>query len=562
MKKSIIILVIGYIWSLSNLCAFGVEEMVVSPSKDMIAMIYSDDKLRLYSLKNGKLIRTMPLIKGSIIDALVFSKDSKTINAYSDEENLAWDINSGKRVEVNGLDNLPLKYGVSSEQLTALNKIQKISRFNFAAYNKKNDSLWIAHYDDIEIWKADGSQQLARIKMKDFDISSIESIAISKDGSYIALLAKLKSDDGKIIILDGNTYEVVRAFKPQSGICYSIEFLDDRRLLLGSNYPVEVWDLKSQKLSLNFTVDGSDLHASYLDILKGSFPPYHVEGRINAMDVDNDGHLVLTGEIESIQNLMLDSKGKIEKIYQNVYITGYDVRFSPDKSSVTFVYHGDHAVVYESKTAKVIGHFNLGGVPDGSRIVKYSPSGHYIAVGSDGGELSIIDIENKKVVKSIDLKSGVFSLQWIDEENLLAGTLTHLQSIEWKKNNIRIILESGVTAMDLYRDKNNNISIAVGQNSGNIKILDSNYKVVKELNHNGVGRMGYAEDGKHLVSSSEDRVTIWDTDNFSHKECPIDEDESSLWAMVYDSIHHRIYAGGDGGIVYRWDESCKALDLK
>jgi len=562
MKNFITVLVTGYMLIASPLWALGAEEMAVSPSKNMIAMVYSDDMLRLYSLKNGALIRTMPLVKGSIMDALFFSKDGQVINAYSDEENLAWNVNSGKRVKVSGLDNLPLKYGLTQEQLMTLKKIRHVSRFDSAAYNAKKETFWTAHRSDIEIWQNDGVKQLARIELKGFNISRIESIAISKEGSYIALLAKLNTDDGKIFILNGETYEVIRAFKPQSGICYSIEFLDDAHLLLGSQYPVEVWDVKAQKRSFNFTTKGSDLNTSYLDILKEGTVAYHVQGRINAMDVDQNGHVVLTGAMESIRNLLLDSKGKIDTIYPNAYSTGYDVRFSPDKSTVTFVYHGEHVIVYESRTAKVIAHFDLGGVPDGTRIVKYSPSGRYIAAGSDGGVLSIIDLEKKEVAKKIDLKSGVFSLLWIDEEHLLAGTLTHLQSIEWKASASHVILESGVTAMDSYRDHNNHITIAAGQYKGGIKIFDGNYTVVKELKHNGVGRMNYALDGKHLVSSSEERVVIWETDNFTYKDCPIDEDESSLWAMTYDSMHHRIYAGGDRGIVYRWDESCKVLSGK
>jgi hypothetical protein len=40
---------------------------------------------------------------------------------------------------------------------------------------------------------------------------------------------------------------------------------------------------------------------------------------------------------------------------------------------------------------------------------------------------------------------------------------------------------------------------------------------IKELTHTGIGRIAYAEDGLHLVTSSADQTQIWDTRKYTTK---------------------------------------------
>ena len=539
--------------------ALVVEEIALSNDKQIGAFVYNDHQLRLYSFKSGALLGAYTFPENAIVDKLSFSSHGEKITLYTDEGTFAWDLKSGKRTPPSPIAKVLQSTNIQKIQ-PALNRIHHVMDFKKSAYNNRDQSIWVTTDKKVWLWDQEGNKELGCITLKDFDIATIAAIAISNDGSYIALALWLKSKESKVVILDGTTYQIVQHITAQSGTTFGLDFIDNTHLLLHSEYPIEVWDLKQKKRTFNFTKEGSDLHSSLIEILQRTTTPYAIPGSIYGMDVNKEGQIALTGKSDLLRSILLDSKGKVIKLYKNIYTTGYDARFSPDGSLVAFAYHGEHLTVYESQRAVLLMNLPLGGVPDSAKIIKFSPSGRYLAVGSDGGTLSIVDLSLKKRIYRVTLDSGVFSLLWLNESDLLAGTQINLTLLKWKENQQQVIMEKGVTALDMFRDDTNKTTIAVGEEHGDVDILDAQYKPIHILKHQGVGRISFGKDGRYLVSSSESQTTVWDRRTYQ----PIchTTNQESIWAMAYDSLHHRIYTGGDNGVVYSMDEQCRTKKQK
>jgi WD40 repeat protein len=536
--------------------ALVVEEIALSKDRQIAAFVYNDNYLRLYSFKNGALLGAYKFPKNAIVNMLVFSPQEEKINLYTDEGNFAWDIKSTKRVSPTPLSQLS-QQNDTGQLLRARKNIQHIMDADASAYNHKNHTIWIALDKGIWIWDQEGQKELATIRFQDFDIRQILAISITNDSHYIALALELNNRETKAIILDGSTYQVVQTITAQSGMVYELDFIDNHRLLLHSEYPMEVWDLKAKKRIFNFTKEGSDLNSSLSEILQRTTTPYTIPGSINGIDVNKNGQIALTGKSDLLRSIMLDKMGKVSKLYKNMYTTGYDVRFSPDDSMVVFVYHGERLIVYDSQSAKLLMNLHLGGVPSALRIVKFSPNGRYLAAGSDDGTLNIVDLSLKRRVQKIKLDSGVFSLLWLNESDILAGTEVNLTLLKWKENQQKVIMEKGVFALDISRDDTGKVTIAVGEGHGNVDILDAQYQHIRTLKHQGVGRISFGKDGKYLVSSSESQTTVWDRGTYL-PVCHATSQES-IWAMAYDTQRHIIYTGGDSGIINRMDEKCRPI---
>ena len=538
----------------SSLMALVVEDIAISHDKQKAAFIFNDDTVNIYELKDGSILAHHSLPEGMILNKIFFSTDDKKINLYTDEGAFAWNTDDGKRVEPTSIEVLHQEW-MNQKHLSSFQNIKRVMSYDSVVYNNKEHTIWTAKNETIWIWDKEGKDEIASIVFKDLAIDKIYYIAISENGNYIALDVKMKNEENRVIILDGTSYKIIQSIKAQSGFVYGLDFIDNTHLLLHSQYPIEVWDLSTKKRTLNLTSSGDDKN-SLISIYQKSIKPYKPIKSVFGLDVDKDGNIALTGTGDTLRSVLLDKQGKLTQTYQNIYSRGFDARFSPDGSQVAFVYKGEHLVIYETKSAKVVLNMDLGGVPDSSRIVKFSQDGRYVAVGSDGNTVSIVNISQKKLSKVVKLPAGVFSLAWINHSEILAGTKTGLFLIDWQKDTQRSILTESTTALDTHKE-NNKLSIAVGTEEDGVYILNQDYKVVHTLLHKGVGRINYGEDGKYLVSASNESVMVWDRKDYK-KQCSFTNSEDvSIWAMAYNSRKHLIYIGDDNGEVKILDEACQ-----
>ncbi len=503
-----------------------------SENKQFIAGTGRGDTVVVVDSTSQKHIVTIPA--DAYDDSIYFSDDNQTLVIRDWSDFHVWDIKNNKKI-----DTINSSIGADS-----------------ATLNSSANELWIASNNSLEVWNYKTKKQKAIIRLQELDIDKIQHLDFSKDGKTLAITVTTESNGNKVILLDSKSYTIKTLLNPLSKTVYSTQFIDNNRLLLESRYPIEVWDIESKKKLFSFTKTGSDTKLTMKDIIKMDAKPYSVEGRINGLDVNPSGNIILTGT-SSNANIEMDKNGKVIQVFQNKYSTGYDARYSPDGSLVAFAYHGEHLLVYDVKTNKLKKEYDLGGVPNGTRITKFSHDGRYLAAGSDGNYLSIIDVDAEEIIDQIKFPAGVFSLQWINNKKILVGTLLELYEFDLESKQQKTILESGVTALDAFYQNDKLKFIAVGGYEDQITILDENYNKTNKLLHSEVGRIAISKDGKKIVSSSESETLVWDLTTGRSKICAYEDDV--IWAMAYDKKRHLIYTGGDSGMVNVWDEQCEEL---
>jgi WD40 repeat protein len=398
------------------------------------------------------------------------------------------------------------------------------------------------------------NSEKARISFERLDVYGVASVSLSPDGKTGAVVLEEKNNQSFVLVVDAKNYNVINKIKTQSKVAYSAEFLDNQHLFINSLYPVEVWDVKNNRLKLNFVRDGSDLKLSYQDHLKAIHAPYETYGAVYGIDTKENGNILLT----SGKQFEIAPDGKLLQVFINNYGPGYDARYSPDGSMAAFAFHGEHLLIYDVLNNDLLKEFDLGGVPNGLRIIKFSQDGNYLAVGSDGATLTIVDLGKLEVVNQMEFSAGIFSLQWIDSEKLLVGTLNDLSLVDLAMQSKKLIVEHGVTALDAYILDGKLVKIAVGQYGGDLLVLGNSYNVAKKNSFTDAVRVQFNMTGDKLVATSESSTIVWDLNADSAIDCTTYDD--NLWGMAFDKQRNIIYSGGEGGVIYRHDIMCKELN--
>ncbi len=416
----------------------------------------------------------------------------------------------------------------------------------------------------VEIWDYRSQNLLHSFEIKNLEVDEVSAIAFSPDGKTVVLSVWLESDVSVVLVVDTEGYNKKWQIEPMSKQAFELEFIDNNSLFLNSSYPIEVWDMQNKKLKYLFTKTGSHTNKSMQDIFRAEYTAYRFDGSINGIDADSKGNIILTGADSATGSIGLDEKGQLNTIFQNNYSNGYDARYSHDGSLAAFAYHGEHLLIYNTSDGSSYVQLDIGGVPNGFRIVKFSADDHLLAVGSDDGSIYIVDVMAKKTIKHIEFfnqdesSEGTFSLQWLSNDKLLVGTLEHVYELNVISGKFRKVWQTGATALQAFFENNQLKYLAVGQYDDNLIILDKSYKKIKSSEQTGVGRLATTTDGKNIIALTDYNAIIWNLISNEIIECGDADD--SLWAMAYDAKKHRIYVGGDEGKVHIYDEKCKDLN--
>ncbi len=479
-------------------------------------------------------------------DEMFFSPDKSKIIIRDYARFHTWDIRKGVKVS-------SFKAGLSVEMATVTPTSDR--------------EILIYGDDEIETWDYQSGQRLKKIQLSGRNIDEIKQIAITPDGKTAAVSAWLRDNRSEVYLMDLATQEIRQTIQPLSHLCLSSEFLDNQRLLLHSNYPIELWDVNQGQRIHAITKSGAAEEASLDKIAQSDFKPYEYGARINGIDVFG-GTLIITGDApHPMGTIEINTDGQLNGLYQNNYLTGYDARFSHSGDLAAFAYHGEHLLVYDTKTRALQAEYDLGGVPSGTRIIKFSRDDHYLAAGSDDGSIDIVDVREKKLIKHLQLyadpeqqeeSEGVFALAWLSDQQILVGTLENLFLVDLSTGEQRTILTRPVIALATLFKDNQLQRVGVNQYNGNTLLLDASLKTIKETPDVAQGRIAFSAKGDQLIYTTEQEVHLWDFEKNRISKCTGPEEE--LYAMAYDTRTGAIYAGGDDGKVFVWDRQCKPLN--
>jgi WD40 repeat protein len=431
-----------------------------------------------------------------------------------------------------------------------------------------NREILIYGDDGIETWDYQSGQRLRKTRLSGRNIDEIKHIAIAKDGKTAAVSAWLNNNNSEVYLMDLATETIIETMVPLSRVCFSAEFVGQDRLLLHSSYPFELWDIRKNQRILSFTTSGTQRNASMKAILQADFSPYLYQSRISALDVSPQGNVIITGTATPAASMEIDSNGYLTGVYQDNYIHGYDARYSHKGDLAAFAYHGEHLLVYDTKTQALQAEYDLGGVPSGTRILKFSRDDRLLAAGSDDGSVDIIDVYAKKKIQHIQFytnankqeeSDGVYALAWLSDHQLLVGTLENLILVDLNSEEQTNILSSGVIALDTHFKGDDLQRVAVSRyNDESTLVLDASLKLLidtKDISH---GRIAFSDKGNQIIYTTDEGVHLWHLETGAKSVCSGPQTE--VFAMAYDPKVGKIYAGGDDGKVFAWDMNCKPLN--
>jgi len=541
--------------------ASDADEIVISKDNELLAVTYTkDDDLNVFSLETGEIVMSAE-VPDDYINNLEFvpSKSPKYIEAHSDDYRYRWNLTDGSfRQRANTLGVVE-----AFQLLLGDEDFYDDDEYDdeYGALLGQKDERWVIQDDDvISIRSVGKDDEKARIRLKDMNLDEIEYISISPKGNRAALSVSLESNEYKVLIMDTRNYAITSVISPLSKVAYKTHFLSNNRLLIESGYPLEVWNIKRNKKILSFNKQGSFPELSLLEMNKMDFKPFELSSSINGLDVNpTTGNVIVTGTAYPLGAVEINPQGKLVNVFQNIYSNGYDARYSPDGKLAAFAYHGEHVLVFNVDTGELDKYYDIGGVPNGTRILKFSADSRYLAAGSDGGAVIILDMKEKEIVNAIDVAGGVFSLQWLNNDKLLVGTLLQLFELTLSTGEQRPVLDDGTIALDAYINDDGTVeSIVVGREDNSILLLNGLYDVVGEYPLYGVGRISFTNDGSKVVAIDNYDTHIWDFTKGTTVACTDNHDY--LWAMAFDKSNELIYSAGDGGRVYVMDMNCKLLN--
>jgi len=154
-------------------------------------------------------------------------------------------------------------------------------------------------------------------------------------------------------------------------------------------------------------------------------------------------------------------------------------------------------------------------VPNSVYAVHYLRDENQLLVGQNFEGIHLIDVENKKEIKSLKLsKSAIFDIKSLDGKIYIADGSGTLWVVDKKSytvlKNISLSLKSARSIAINEKRK----EIAVGFSDNFIRILDLNDLSLKkaiEAHNNSVFTLRYSPEYKYLLSGSRDaHLKIWD----------------------------------------------------
>lgn len=235
---------------------------------------------------------------------------------------------------------------------------------------------------------------------------------------------------------------------------------------------------------------------------------------------NNNKYLVSTGDDAKVNILELSSLNKISTIKSDSeYSTG--VQISPDNKKIFSIGNDGFLKVWDFATNSKLKEIKLK-----PKLVKVSPKGNYIFISDDSGNISILDANSLKILKTIK-----------GNDNL---------NIYGKISNSKIVI---VNRAGIFTHNNEHLAF---QNKGSLFLYDiKSDKIIKEIKNTPITEnMEFDQKDKYLMLDHVDKVTVIDIESGKIiREVKIKED-SSLAASI--SPDGKILAVGwvDAGIQF------------
>jgi small GTP-binding protein len=484
----------------------SVRSVVFSPDGNILASGSNDNTIKLWDVKNAKLIRSLEGHSNSV-RSVVFSPDGNILASSSDRIIKLWDVKSAKLIR----------------SLEGHNYSVQI-----VVFSPDGNILASGSYDHIiKLWDIKSAKLIGSLEGHS---NSVRSVVFSPDGNILAS----GSYDNTIKLWDVNNAKLIRSLEGHNYSVQIVAFSPDGNILAsGSNdNTIKLWDVKSAKL-----IRSLEGHSDSVQIV--AFSP--------------DGNILASGSNDNTIKLWDVKNAKLIRSLEGHSDSVLSVVFSPDGNILASSSYKT-IKLWDVNNAKLIG--SLEGHSDSVQIVVFSPDGNILA-SSSYKTIKLWDVKNAKLIGSLEGHSdSVLSVVFSPDGNILASSSDKTIKL-WDVKNAKLI--------GSLEGHSNSAHIVVFSPDGNI-LASSSYKTIKlwdvknaklirslEGHSDSVRSVVFSPDGNILASgSNDDTIKLWDVNNAKLIRS-LEGHNYSVQIVVFSPDGNILASGSNDNTIKLWD---------
>ncbi|MGB6297463.1 MAG: CHAT domain-containing protein [Rivularia sp. (in: cyanobacteria)] len=488
----------------------GVASVSFSPDGNTIASGSLDNTVKLWSVKERKLIHTFEGHTKTVRN-VDFSPDGNTIASSSyDNKVKLWSVKDGKLIHtLEGHTNLAMSVDFSPDgntiasssydntvKLWSVKDGKLIHSFkghqsNVLSVDFSPDGNTITSGSDDNTVKLWSVKKRELIHIFEGHQSSVRNVSFSRDGNTIAS----GSDDNTVKLWSVKKRKLIDTLSAHKSSVWSVDFSpDDNTIVSGSSdNTVKLWSIKEDK---------------FIDTLQGD------RFDVNSVNFSPDGKTIASASLDNTVKLWSVKDSKLIDTLQGHKSSVFSVDFSPDGNTIASGSRDNTVKLWSVKNGEVIKSFQKH--KDFVNSVNFSPDGNTIASGSDDNTVKLWSVKERKLIHTLHRHTNrIRSVDFSPDGNTIASGSDDNTVKLWSVKDGKLIHTfrghiSRVWSVDFSPDGN---TIASGSSDNTVKLWSvKERKLIHSFkgHQQAVRSVDFSPDSKTIASGSEDNtVKLW-----------------------------------------------------
>ena len=573
----------------------GVEEMLLAgghteviggvaftPDGSMLLSGGFDDKLVLWDLQTGQIIREMQNPRGDVNSTAISPDGTLAVAGTEGGVVTLWNLQTGgllgelaghdPELQIQGTafspdgklaasaseDHTVIIWDVAAQSM--LHQLKGHENIVFdVAFSPDGQTLASAGFDGrVILWDVASGAQIAALEgHKDY----VFDVAFNKDGTKLLS----SSRDQSVILWDVASGQPIEIYQGEAGRIFSVDFLDEERAIsTASTGNLRVWALHDQKIKQRFQLT-ADFMSSFAQSVDGRTAAVGLVEEIQLVDLQ-------TGAI--LQQLPFPAQGV------NALLIGEVTSLAFDEKGERLLSGSDEGaiILWDLNDGQEIGRFDThlleGANQHSARILDllFSPDGTQFISTSDDKSMILWDIASGAILHRYSSPSDTINaVAYAPDGQTIAGgsgTYRYIVEGDFNDNNIHIWdadslqeirqisgHEGPVTALRFSADGKSLLTGSVDETVRLWDVQTGQQKRRFDGHTGGVFDVNFSPDGQHAVSGAVDgTVILWDIENGD-----LLRQLSGHEGLVYHARFAGDHGGEDGQAVWSAAEDGQAI---
>jgi WD40 repeat protein len=550
----------------------------VSSDGDMALSGGADNRIILWDLETGEILRTFDEHTGEVTDVSFSYDGARFVSGANDNAVLVWDLNSGEVVQrfegdssvdsvaihpnglfvAAGFSDLTVQVWnteTPQEPQFVLTGHQPSVSMQFGGFVEQPGNVWGLEFTNdgttllsgasdgnIITWDVETGEEISRIENSDG--GRIRSLALSPSGNTLAS----GHGNGSVFVWDTASGDLIMSWSAHQGSVTSIAFHSSGEIIAtgSQDLTIATWDLVNRRGIAQYTGHTSTVRAV-------RFLP--------------SGQFILSGSADgTLISWDLGSSSIVEQFWGHENAV-WSVDFNSDGSRVVSTGEGTKILVWETSTGEVVtevdAYITESAISNGWRVARFTPDDRYIFSGigqnTIGGHLLKWDAITGDFV---DVFQGhtdrVFAIDVSNDGRYVISGSLDTSAIIWDVETGEIIHrlnDHSITVTGVAFSPDDELVATASVDSKVIIWNVETGEIVHELIGHTAGALSveFSPDGSQLVSSGDDNLVIlWDVDTgiaIRRFEGHID----AVWSVsITPDGSHLVTASSDNSLIL-WD---------